>query len=55
MIYSLSDQELLAALIGKREAGRLYQGSLATLVLQDDGSHPNHTKLAAAGRQFSAP
>ncbi len=48
MLYSLSDQELLAALIGKREAVRLYQGSLATLVLQDNGIHPNHTKLAAA-------
>lgn len=48
MIYSLSDRELLAAVIGKRNAERLYQGSLAALVLQDDGSHPNHTKIAAA-------
>jgi DNA repair protein RadC len=48
MLYSLSDQELLAALIGKQEAGRLYQGSLAMLVLQDSGNHPNHMKLAAA-------
>lgn len=48
MIYSLSDRELLAALIGKRKAEQLYQGSLAMLVLQNDGDRPNHLKIAAA-------
>lgn len=48
MLYSLSDRELLAAVIGRRNAERLYQGSLAQLVLQDNGNHPNYTKLAIA-------
>lgn len=48
MIYSLSDRELLAALIGKRKAEQLYQGSLAMLVLHNDDVSPNHLKLAAA-------
>lgn len=48
MIYSLSDRELLAALIGKRKADQVYQGSLAMLVLQSDEGRPNHAKIAAA-------
>ncbi len=45
---TLSDRELLAALIGPRQAERLYQGSLASLLLQTSGTGTGHNKLFAA-------
>ena len=43
-----SDKEILAALIGPRQAERLYQGSLASLLLETASPGAGHEKLFAA-------
>ena len=45
---TLSNKELLALLIGERNAERLYHGSLAPLFLKADERNRSHGKLAAA-------
>ena len=45
---TLTDRELLAALIGQRQAERLYQGSLASLLLKESGTGGGYGKLSAA-------
>ncbi len=45
---NLRDVDLLGRLIGVRESRRLYQGSLASLLLQTDGIGTGNEKLLAA-------
>src|SRR2546422_58678 len=44
----LTDAELLAVVVGTREAKRLYNGTLASLFKPDDAAPRAHHKLAAA-------
>ena len=46
-LRALSDEELLAILIGKHTARRLYKGSILSLAIGDKDSDP-HPTLAAA-------